>query len=245
VAALVWGFLMDMEGEMRWGRKTDETIASNEVEDPDWYAGGAHVDTSRVDDADRKPDRDDDDDVEDVDRSSVVKRERRALGGIKVGSAFFGWLTATGMALLLTAVATAGGAAVALARGDDDTTIDTIGPAEAAALLVIVFIAYYCGGYVAGRMARFNGMKQGFAVWIWAMVIAIAVAIFAAVAGDKWDVLTNLDNFPRIPADEGDLTTVGAIAAVATAVVTLFGSLVGGLAGMRFHRKVDRAGWES
>lgn len=33
---------------------------------------------------------------------------------------------------------------------------------------VIVLVAYYCGGYVAGRMARFDGMKQGLAVWLWA-----------------------------------------------------------------------------
>jgi hypothetical protein len=37
-------------------------------------------------------------------------------------------------------------------------------------LLVILFVAYYCGGYAAGRMGRFNGMKQGIAVWLWALV---------------------------------------------------------------------------
>ena len=109
-------------------------------------------------------------------------------------------------------------------------------------LLVIFFVAYYCGGYVASRMARFNGMKQGFAVWIWALVIAVAVAIAATVAGDKYDVLSNLNNFPRIPSNEGDVTTNGIIAALAIAAVTLVGAIMGGLAGMRFHRKVDRAG---
>ena len=43
------------------------------------------------------------------DRASVVARRREQFGGIKVGSAFFGWLTATGMSVLLIASLTAGG----------------------------------------------------------------------------------------------------------------------------------------
>ena len=236
---------------MRWGRKSeDESISSNEVADErvarpeEGEGGGAHVDPTRVDYADREiDDRDTDtDDTDDVDRASVVGREREALGGVKVGSAFFGWLTATGMAVLLTALVTAGGAAVSLARGNGADTIETIGLTEAIVLLVIFFVAYYCGGYVAGRMARFNGLRQGLAVWVWAIVIAIAVAIAAAVAGDQYDVQSTLNNFPRVPANEGDVTTNGIIAAVAITVVTLVGSAMGGLAGMRFHRRVDKAG---
>jgi len=230
---------------MRWGRKADESIASNEVDDeriarPDEVEGGAHIDTTRVHEADRYPAENDDD----VDRATVVEREREALGGVKVGSAFFGWLAATGMAVLLTALVTAGGAAVSLAQGNDAAApnVETIGITEAVVLLVIFFVAYYCGGYVAARMARFNGMKQGFAVWIWAIVIAIAVAIAATVAGDQYDIQSELNNFPRIPSNEGDVTTNGIIAAAAIAAVTLVGAIMGGLAGMRFHRRVDRAG---
>jgi hypothetical protein len=233
---------MTLEVDMRWGRKEDETIASNEVDDDnrDPFAGGAHADTTRVDEADRYTA----DDGDDVDRATVVDRERQALGGVKVGSAFFGWLAATGMAVLLTALVTAGGAAVSLAQGNeaDAPNVETIGVTEAVVLLVIFFVAYYCGGYVASRMARFNGMKQGFAVWIWAIVIAVAVAIAATVAGDQYDIQSELNNFPRIPSNEGDVTTNGIIAAAAIAAVTLVGAIMGGLAGMRFHRRVDKAG---
>ena len=91
-------------------------------------------------------------------------------------------------------------------------------------------------------MARFNGMKQGAAVWVWALVIAIAVAVLGAVAGDKFNILAQLNSFPRIPVSEGSLTTGGIIAAVAAVLVTLAGAILGGLAGMRFHRTVDRTG---
>lgn len=184
------------------------------------------------------------------DRQAVVAREKEEYGGIKVGSAFFGWLTATGTAVLLTAVAAAAGAAVGVANdtsvgeaadqaASDPTSIGLVG---AVVLAVVLFVAYYCGGYVAGRMARFNGAKQGLAVWLWAVVIAIVVAVAALVAGDQYDVLGRLDSFPRIPVGEGDLTTGGIIALLVVAVVSLAGAVLGGIAGMRFHRKVDRAG---
>lgn len=189
-----------------------------------------------------------------VDRRSVVEREKNAHGGVKVGSAFFGWLTATGTAVLLTALLAATGTAVGLAgSGGLDAALTnaqrtaagnegTIGVAGAVAVLVVLLVAYFCGGYVAGRMARFNGAKQGVAVWVWAVVIAVVVAVAAAVVGNQYDVLGQLNSFPRIPVDAGDLTTGSVLTVVAAAVVALLGAVLGGLAGMRFHRRVDRAG---
>ena len=91
-------------------------------------------------------------------------------------------------------------------------------------------------------MARFDGAKQGIAVWVWAVVVAILVAILGAIAGSKYNILAQLNSFPRIPLNEGDLTTAGVIAAVAAVAATLIGAILGGLAGMRFHRKVDQTG---
>lgn len=187
---------------------------------------------------------------ETLSREDVVNAEKEQFGGLKIGSAFFGWLTATGTAVLLTALLAAAGSAVGVATGTDvDQATDqatsdptTVGLVGGIILLVVLFIAYYCGGYVAGRMARFNGAKQGIAVWLWALLIAVVVAVVGAIAGSKFNVLANLDSFPRIPVGEGDLSTAGIIAAVGVAVTSLVGAIVGGLAGMRFHRRVDKAG---
>jgi len=181
------------------------------------------------------------------DRESVVEREKEQFGGIKIGSAFFGWLTATGTAVLLSALATALGAAVSAVTGTDVAAGATEDPQTAGivgivVLLVILLVAYYCGGYVAGRMARFNGMKQGIAVWVWAVVIAIIVAILGVIAGDQFNILAQIQSFPQIPVNPAELTTPAIIAAVVAAVVALIGAILGGLAGMRFHRKVDKAG---
>jgi hypothetical protein len=185
-----------------------------------------------------------------TDRHTVVAREKDAFGGVKIGSAFFGWLAATGMAVLLTALIAGAGTAVGVATGTDPAqaagqaqqNAATVGLVGGIVLLVVLFVAYYCGGYVAGRMARFNGMKQGIAVWLWAIVIAIVVAIIGAVAGSKYNVLANLNSFPRLPVGEGTLSTGGIIALLAAAAASLVGAILGGLAGMHFHRKVDKAG---
>jgi hypothetical protein len=179
------------------------------------------------------------------DRHSVVAREKERYGGIKWGAAFFGWLTATGTAVILTAVLAAAGAAVGVSTGTvagDAQKAGTLGVAGAIVLLVVLVVAYYCGGYVAGRMARFNGMKQGIAVWIWAIVIAALAAGAAAVLGSKFDILDKVGGFPRLPVGGGDVTTGAIIAVVIAVIAALAGAVLGGLAGMRFHRNVDKAG---
>ncbi len=189
------------------------------------------------------------------DRKEATALQQEQYGGIKPGSAFFGWLTATGTAVLLTALLAAAGAAVGVTTGTSPAeavgqaagspdTARTVGLVGGIGLLVVLFLSYYCGGYVAGRMSRFNGLRQGLAVWLWAVVIAVVVAVVAAVAGAKYDVLGTLNSFPRIPVSAGTLTTGGLIALLAIAAASLVGALLGGLAGMRFHRKVDAAAFE-
>jgi hypothetical protein len=179
-------------------------------------------------------------------REQLVQ-QRAQFGGFKFGSAFFGWLTATGTAVILTAVVAASGAAVGLgsrvsdlADGTPSEEAAAMGWVGAIALLVILFVSYFVGGYVAGRMARFDGAKQGLAVWLWAILVAIVVAGVAVIAGSQFNVLAQVNSFPRIPVDEGDITAATAITAVLLAVISLVGAVLGGLAGMRFHRRVDR-----
>jgi hypothetical protein len=91
-------------------------------------------------------------------------------------------------------------------------------------------------------MARFSGVKQGFAVWIWAIVVAVIVAIVAAIAGAQYNILGNINGFPRIPVNEGTLTVTGIITAIVVAIISLGAAILGGVAGMHYHRKIDDAG---
>jgi hypothetical protein len=125
-----------------------------------------------------------------------------------------------------------------------EANAETIGIVGAVLLLLVLGLAYYFGGYVSGRMSRFDGARQGLAVWGIGLVVTIVLAVLAALFGSEYNVLERL-NLPRIPIDEGSLTVGAVIALVAVLVGTLLAAAVGGKAGERFHRKVDRAGYAS
>jgi len=178
---------------------------------------------------------------------TVRARQRDAYGGINWGAAFFGWLVAVGVAVLLTGILAAAGAAIGLtqpstANEASNTSATTLSLVGAIALLVVLAIAYYCGGYVAGRMSRFDGARQGIGAWVVGIVITILAGVLAAVAGDQYNVVSRA-NLPRLPIGQDTLTTGGIIATIAILLGTLLCAALGGIAGARYHRKVDRAGF--
>ena len=107
----------------------------------------------------------------------VRARQREEYGGINWGAAFFGWLVAVGVAVLLTGILAAAGAAIGLTEttsdAADSASPETLSLAGAIALLVVLAIAYYCGGYVAGRMSRFDGARQGIGAWAIGLLITL------------------------------------------------------------------------
>src|SRR4051812_28879699 len=182
----------------------------------------------------------------------AVDAQHDRFGGIKWGAAFFGWLSANGLAIILLAILSAAGVAFGLTQvsnagqAADQATqqADTIGIAGGITLMVVLFLAYLAGGYVAGRMARFDGVKQGVAVWVIGLLVIVAVAVLGAVLGAQYNVLSQL-NLPSIPISGGALTTGGIIAGIAALLVTLLGAILGGKLGTRYHRKIDRAGYDA
>ena len=169
----------------------------------------------------------------------AVAAQQSAFGGIAWGAAFFGWLSATGLAVLLLALVSAGGVALGLTAG---ASAEVIGLRGAVALLVVLFVSFLAGGYVAGRMARFSGVRQGLAVWLVGLVVVLLVAGAVAVLGSEFNVLARLE-LPRIPVGEGTATTAGLATLGAAAGTTLLGAVIGGALGTRYHRRVDRAGF--
>ena len=172
-------------------------------------------------------------------------RQREEYGGINWGAAFFGWLVAVGLGSLLVAIVAAAGAAVGLTQvsgSEAGQNAEEIGIGGGIVLLVVLMIAYYCGGYVAGRMSRFDGARQGFGAWLFGIVITLLLALAAVILGSEYNVLEQL-SLPSLPVGESTLTTGGAIALAAVLLGTLLAAIVGGKAGERFHRKIDRAGF--
>jgi MFS family permease len=143
--------------------------------------------------------------------------------------------------VILTAILGAAGTAIGLTQGANASDADTIGIVGGILLLAVAMLAYYAGGYVAGRMSRFDGARQGFGVWVFGLLVTIALAIAGAVLGNEYNVLEQL-NLPRIPVNPSDLTTGGIIALAAIVIGTLIAAIAGGKVGERYHRKIDRVG---
>jgi hypothetical protein len=164
-----------------------------------------------------------------------VLADARALqheryGGAKIGSAFFGWLVAVGLTVLLGVLA----GVVSAALGAQQTQVGLIVP------VVVLVVAYFAGGYVSGRLARFDGARNGFLSWVIGVLASILLAVIGVFVGAQYDVLTRVA-LPALPTGL-DQVTWSAVVAVAVAVVgTLLAAVVGGRMGEGYHRRVDRA----
>jgi hypothetical protein len=172
------------------------------------------------------------------------ERQRDEFGGFNLGSALFGWLVAIGIAALLTALLSAAGAAIGLTEISDSeaqANAATISIVGAALLILVLALSYYAGGYVAGRLSRFDGGRQGFGVWLIGILITLLLAAAGAIAGNEYNLLSGLD-LPRVPIDEGSLTGGAVITLLAILVLTAVAAVAGGKVGERYHRRVDAVG---
>jgi hypothetical protein len=172
-------------------------------------------------------------------------RQREEFGGINWGASFFGWLVAVGVGALLTSLLIAAGAAIGLTATTDPantSSAEELSLAGAIALLVVLMIAYYAGGYVAGRMSRFDGARQGIGTWAIGLAITITLAVAGVILGSEYNVLERL-NLPALPVGDPSFASGGLIALAAILVGTLIAALSGGKVGERYHKRVDRAGF--
>jgi hypothetical protein len=179
----------------------------------------------------------------DQDQERTEPHAREKFGGFNLGADFFGWVVATGVAVLLLALVGAIGGPIAggsfASPRQAAGAATTIGLIGGIVLLIVLAIAYFAGGYVAGRMSRFDGVRQGLGVWLIGLVITILLAIAGAILGSSFNLLAQL-NLPTVP-NASSLGIGALITLVLVLVVTLLAALGGGRTGQRYHGKVDRA----
>jgi hypothetical protein len=179
-------------------------------------------------------------------RRRELRRERQEFGGqIQWEAVFFGLLAAVGLAACLVAMVLGGLFAVGVTSSNEDaeSLVDQMMAGGGAIAVAILALSYLTGGYVAARMARFDGWRQGLGIWLLSLLIVLAAAITAWIAGGQLDATDSI-SLPSNPVDEGPLHQGAAVIAPVLVVVPLIAALVGGVLGDRFHRAVDRAGTE-
>lgn len=164
------------------------------------------------------------------------------FGGVNWGAGFFGWLVTVAFGVVLAA-------ALAVVFAVLRRTVPTVGdlvdnqPAAAAVALAaagvgVLLLAYYAGGYVAGRMSRFDGGRQGAGVWITGILLTALALGLGLFFGSSLSALDRLD-LPSVSVPAGSMGLVGLVAAVVAAVGSLLAAVAGGKVGCRYHRKVD------
>jgi MFS family permease len=177
------------------------------------------------------------------DRQADHEAAHEKFGGINLGACFFGWLVAIAVTVLLTgivgAIVAALSSTTSITQSEAEREAGTIGVAAAITLIVVLMLAYYAGGYVAGRMSRFDGTKQGIGVWVIGLLVTIIAIGLGAIFGSQYNILDRVQ-LPRIPVSTDDLSMGGIITAIAVLVLTLLAAMAGGAIGHRYHNRVDR-----
>jgi hypothetical protein len=179
----------------------------------------------------------------DRDPDATEAKRREEFGGFNLGADFFGWLVAVALAVLIAsivgAIAAAIGSSLHVTQTDAQRQAGTFGLATAIALLVVLMIAYYAGGYVAGRMSRYDGGRQGAGVWLIGLVVTLVVVGVGIAFGSEYNIFNRV-NLPSVPIPSNTATWGGIITLAAILLGTLLAAFVGGKVGHRYHTKVDR-----
>jgi hypothetical protein len=176
-------------------------------------------------------------------RTASYRRERQEFGKrMQWEAVFFGLLAAIGLAASLVAMVLGGLVATDFNRDAADL-VDRMAVGGGAIAVAILALSYMAGGYVAARMARFDGWRQGLGVWLLSALLLVAAAVGAWVAGGELDPGKSI-TLPSNPIDAGPLRDGGVVLAAVAALVALIFALIGGVLGERFHREIDRVGLE-
>jgi hypothetical protein len=173
--------------------------------------------------------------VRQVRRDEGVAEAHKRFGGVDVPASLAGSLCALGLTVLLAGLLTGVGS-VGYQTGitDSDTTLSGGGLIGG---LAVLFLAFLTGGWVAGRMARYDGAHNGLMTAVWFLVLAAVVSVLGAWLGDKYDFFANV-HLPQWFSDNARNAKALATGLLALAVM-LFAGLIGGILGARYHRRVD------
>lgn len=148
-----------------------------------------------------------------------------------IGATFLGWAVAAFFTIVFSAIAlaltgaAAAGTDVVEAAGD-------LGWPSLVGYLVATFLAFLIGGYAAGRIALWDGVKHGLGTVAWSVVFALLGALAGTALADYFDVTQ------YVPFDFGNVTTQVVIGSILTLIVQLLGAALGGRMGERYHDRV-------
>jgi hypothetical protein len=174
-------------------------------------------------------------------------RLRDMYGGVDWLASFLGFIFALVAGSFFSLVA---GLVLAPLGVSMDLAGAEIGPAAITALVlvaILVFLTYFFGGYVAGRLARFDGGRNGAMLLLWTGVTVLVLTLINAVLSGflPEGISEDIDNLIQ----NNLLSTIGGLSGLGIAgvlifvgalLVALLGGFLGGRLGSRYHAEIDR-----
>jgi hypothetical protein len=193
-------------------------------------------DRQRVDDgnvATRPADR------REVGTRDEVRLERNpiARGGFSIPAVVTGTIVAFGAFIVFAAIV--GGILAATGIADNGITANEVRDVSLGAGIGIViaqFLAYFWGGYTAGRMARGSGVLNGILVPITAIILVAILGAIVTAIGEG----VNAGDVQQLPLPLGELSDIGTVVGIALLAAMLVAGSLGGAWGQRWHTRLER-----
>lgn len=167
-------------------------------------------------------------------------RLREIYGGVDFLASFIGCvfaLVCLGVLLSLSALVLGFlGLALDLEGQEIDAAIIT----SLVVIGLVLFVAYFSGGYVAGRLSRFDGGRNGAATVLWGILLSVLLALF----GSLLPVLGFVQEFAQaslVPAISGlvEAGIMGLGIVIGALLLEVLGGFLGGRLGNSYHTRID------
>ena len=169
-----------------------------------------------------------------------VERAHDRFGGFDVPAQLTGMLVAIGLVLLLGGIAGAVIGSIAYQTGLQGNLND-ISVGALVSGLIVLLVSFLIGGWAAGRIARYDGGRNGLMTAVWFLILTAILAGLGIWFGTEYNVVGRVDlpNWFGAWFSDDDVTLAAALSGIGAVIAALVGGFLGGLWGERYHRRAD------
>ncbi len=125
---------------------------------------------------------------------------------------------------------------------DLEGNLQEIGVTGMVVASLVVLASAFVGGWVAARMARFDGVINATAAALWLLLLVAVFAALGAFVGAEYNAFQRAglpDWFAQFDAE--DITTTVVIAGLVGIIALFVGAALGGMVGDRYNQRVNAA----
>ena len=169
------------------------------------------------------------------------ERLREVYGGVDWLASFIGCIFAIICRGVLLALAGLVLGPLGFTLNLEGREIDTIIVTGLVIVGFALFAAYFLGGYVAGRLVRFDGGRNGAMTVLWGALLSIILVLFGSFLPGPFRLLQEFVQNSALPA-LGGLMAVGLVGIgiiIGALLLELLGGFLGGRLGHSYHSRID------